>query len=324
MAKLKHRIQFYSNLATLENAGVAPLRAFAQHMPGSFQQAAADIQVLLKQGLTVAEAMSRLPKIFSSLECNLVQVGETTGRRDTVYKALRDWFQLTLRLRTIVITGLLYPLLVYHVAALLLPLISIFIDGVSISHAVTNALMMLAAPWVALLLANLFGASVLALPLVGRFLLRVPLVGNILYRLDGTRFFMAYSLCVRSGLGGMEAVRLAAACCRNPFLRRRFGDIADMMAARGCTFSEGLAERLHARDRNSMILEIMHTGEMAGTGDEAAAHIADVFRQEAETLMTRVAALLPTLLYLCLAVYLGFKIIRFYAKLYAPVRELLQ
>ncbi|MBN2450576.1 MAG: type II secretion system F family protein [Lentisphaeria bacterium] len=324
MGTLKHRVQFYNTVATLEEAGVPPLRAFQQRMPGIFGPAARDILALLKQGDTVSGAMSRLPRVFSSLEINLVHVGETTGRRATVYQSLRDWFQLVSRLRSILIAGLIYPALVYHVAAVLIPLITIFTDDLPVGAAAVRALLFMAFPWLLLLAAKSLAPVLSALPGLGGLILRVPLLGGVLYRLDSTRFFMALSLCLRSGLGGIGAVRMAASCCRNATLRRRFEEVADIMKAEGCAFSAALAERLHPHDRNTMILELMHTGELAGTTDEAAERIANICREEAETAMTRAAVVLPVLVYLCIAAYIGYKILTFYGKLYAPVRELLE
>lgn len=320
---LKHRIQFYNTLATLEDAGVPPMRCFAQRMPGSFQRLSRDIQVLLKQGETVSEAMARFPRTFSGLEINLVQVGEATGRRDTVYRSLRDWFQLVNRLRGTIISGLIYPAMVYHAAALLIPLITVFTDGVSPRRALVHALMMLAAPWCLLLLGRTIRSLGLGAGVISAMALELPLIGGLIYRLDCTRFFMALALCLRSGLGGINAVEMAAACCRNPRMQSRFKGIAALMRSEGCPFSDALARQLHARDRRSMILELMRTGEMAGTTDEAAERIAKVCQEEAETIMTRVAVVLPTIVYLCIALYLAWKIIGFYGKLLAPVRDLL-
>ena len=76
MATLKHRIAFYNTLATMEEAGVPPLRALQQRQPGAFQSGARDLLVLIKQGLTISQAMARDPALFSALETSLVQVGE--------------------------------------------------------------------------------------------------------------------------------------------------------------------------------------------------------------------------------------------------------
>lgn len=324
MAALKHRVTFYNTLATLEEAGVPPLRAFQQRLPGAFRQGATEMLGMLKQGLTISQAMSRLPALFSTFETALVQVGETTGRRDVVYKALRDWFQLVWRLRSRVISSLLYPAFVYHAASVLIPFITVFAEGVTPAAAARNAAVMLALPWVLWLGLRAAAPLVGALPGAGRVLLAVPVLGGVLFRLDCTRFFTALGLCLRSGLGGAGAVTIAAATCRNVHLRRRFAALARIMATRGCSFSEALEGVLLPLDRDTMILELMRTGETTGKTDEAAERIATICREEAEARLGQLAVLLPNIAYLCLLLYIASKILSFYGRLYSPVQELLE
>jgi type II secretory pathway component PulF len=325
MASLKHRITFYNTLATLEEAGVPPLRGLQQRMPGAFQRGTQDLRALVQQGLTISQAMARDPALFSALETSLVQVGEATGRRDTVYKALRDWFQLVWRLRARVISAMLYPAFVYHASCLLIPLISIFVEGASLAAAATRAALMLAAPWVCWLAVRALAPGLAVAPGVGRVLLAVPVLGGLLFRLDCTRFFTALGLCLRAGVGMAAAVEVAAATCKNTALRQRFAATARVMAAEGCTFTMALDRCLLALDRDTMIMELMRTGEEAGKTDEAAERIAGVCREEAEARLNQVAVLAPNIAYLFLALYIGYKIVSFYSQHYAPVmQELLE
>jgi hypothetical protein len=54
-----------------------------------------------------------------------------------------------------------------------------------------------------------------------------------------------------------------------------------------------------------------------------AERIARVSREEAETSIERAARIGPSLLYLCLALYIGYQIIQFYGQLYSNVNQLL-
>lgn len=301
------------------------MRALQQRLPGAFQAGAQGLLAGLKQGLTVSQAMGLNPQLFSALEVSLVEVGETTGRRDTVYKALRDWFQLVWRLRSRVISALLYPAFVYHAAAVLIPFITIFTEGVSIPAAAVRALCLLAAPWAILVCVRLGAPALGALPGVGAALLAVPVLGGVLFRLDCTRFFTSLSLCLRAGLGSAAATAISAATCRNPALRARFAAVGRTMATEACSFTDALGRTPLSLDREAMIMELMRTGETTGKTEEAAEHIAGVCREEAEARMTQVAILAPNIAYLFLAAYIGYKIISFYGRVMLdPIREQLQ
>jgi MSHA biogenesis protein MshG len=323
MSSLKHRIQFYHTLGTLEDAGVPRVRALQQSFPGIFRRIGERMSKVVSHGGTLSEGMESEGRVFSSFERNLVLVGEQTGRLDLVFRSLADWFQLVRTLRSRLISGLIYPLLVYHVAGVLIAVISVFTDGISPSAAAFRTAVWIAAPWV------LYFSFSLVLPLIFRgglmdaVLLHVPVVGAVSYTLNCTRFFYALALCLRSGLGMSDAIRLSAGGCTNRYLERRFRRIVDTMRSVGCTFTEALAQSMIGRDRGSMILELMRTGEQSGRTDEAAERIANNCREEAETLLIRIAAIVPTVVYLVIAVYIAFKIISFYGKLLAPVRDLL-
>ncbi len=324
MPSLKSRSQFYLTLATLDEAGVPRVRALQTGMPRAFAGAAKRIGHALQiEGITMHEAMGHLPNLFSRFERNMVAVGEATGRFDTVCRAMADWFTFVGAIRSKVISALLYPLMVYHVAAVLIPFISVILGKCSDTQAMRQGAVMLALPWLLLLGWCFFGGLLMALPGVADILLALPFIGGVIYRLDCARFFQAYSMGLNSGLGMFETVDLGVGACRNPAMARRFRQVAATMRAEGATFAQAFLARPSARDQGSMIPAMMQTGEATGRSAEMAERIARVSREEAETSIERAARVGPTLLYLCLALYIGYQIIQFYGQLYGNINQLL-
>ncbi|MBT3288912.1 MAG: hypothetical protein HN380_16305 [Victivallales bacterium] len=324
MPSLKARIQFYNTLATLEEAGVPRIRALQTALPYGFAAPAKQMAHALQvEGITMREAMVQLPRLFSGFECNMVAVGEATGRMDTVCRSLAMWYEFVGSVRSKIISGLLYPLLVYHLAAIIVPFISTLTDDVTSEAAIRRAIIWLAAPWVLLLAWRLFGRTILAIPGVSAVLVQMPLIGGVIYRLDCARFFQAYSMGLNSGLGLLETVDLGTNACKNPTLRNRFRQLGKTMRSEGVGFTAAFLSRPSARDRASMIPAMMQTGEETGQSSEMAERIARISREEAETTLERVSRILPTLIYLCLAIYIGYQIIHLYGKILQPVKDLL-
>ena len=324
MPSLKARIQFYNTLATLEEAGVPRIRALQTALPYGFAAPAKQMAHALQvEGITMREAMVQLPRLFSGFECNMVAVGEATGRMDTVCRSLAMWYEFVGSVRSKIISGLLYPLLVYHLAAIIVPFISTLTDDVTSEAAIRRAIIWLAAPWVLLLAWRLFGGTILAIPGVSAVLVQMPLIGGVIYRLDCARFFQAYSMGLNSGLGLLETVDLGTNACKNPTLRNRFRQLGKTMRSEGVGFTAAFLSRPSARDRASMIPAMMQTGEETGQSSEMAERIARISREEAETTLERVSRILPTLIYLCLAIYIGYQIIHLYGKILQPVKDLL-
>ena len=104
MSLLKRRSQFYRMLATLEGAGLPRVRALEQSYPWPFDRAAHTMAALIgRQGVTLSEAMTEHPRLFSQFERSLVRVGEQTGRVEQVFRSLAEWYELVNRLRSQVI-----------------------------------------------------------------------------------------------------------------------------------------------------------------------------------------------------------------------------
>ena len=269
--------------------------------------------------------MRGYPRVFSAMECSLVEVGERTGNAELVFRSLADWFKLLQTLRGQIITGLIYPFLQYHVAAILLPLIAYFAasitgEPITVAQAVTRCALLLGVPYAILFLLfvvrpRLFPTG-FPLPVwVSGLVLRVPLIGSLSRKLDNTRFFRALALSWRSGLGTMEAVHLAADSCSNSWTRGRFHRVAEQIASEGCTFVEAYCAQLSPREQSSMIVSMLETGELSGAADEMADRVASVCGEEAEQTLKRVSTIGPLLFYFLIAGYIAYQIIMFYKRI---------
>ncbi len=319
----KKRIQFYHTLATLEEAGVSRLQALRQRFPPPFGGAAKILSRNLRvEGLTLSESMRALPRLFSGMEQSLVAVGERTGSLDLVFRSLSEWFELLANLRSTLVSGLIYPAMTYHFAALAIPFIRVFTDGIPPLRAAAQAGLFLALPWAALILSRTVG-RMFHTDLLAGLVLRTPLVGSLVYRLDCTRFFHAYGLSLRAGAHTIQAIDLSAECCVNAVMRKRFHRIGELLQSEGIPFTEAFTAALPAARQSGIILSIMRTGEQTGRTDDSATRIARLFQEETQTVLKRIATILPTLVYLILAGFIAVQIFRFYGKLLAPIQELL-
>ncbi len=328
MSMHKRRAQFYHTLATLEDAGVPRVRALQQQFPAPFGRAARQMADMISvEGVQFEAAMGQMEPLFSPFERGLVKVGETTGRLETVFRSLAEWFQLMDTLRSQMISGLIYPALVYHVAAVLIPGIALITGSASVSQTLMRIVLLLAIPYVAafvlLVLLPRLSRRGPGLAVIGALTLRTPVLGTLVYKLNYSRFFHAYGIALRSGVGAPQAAELAAAGCSNPWIRRRLDGIVETVRSQACTFTEAFRQRMTRRDRNSMIVAMMDTGELSGAPDQMALKIAGVYREEAEEALKRVTTIAPVVVYLVLAMCIGYHIIKFYQGMADQIRELL-
>jgi len=324
---LKAKSQFYYSLSTMVQAGVHTVRALRQHHPPPFQRVSRIMATQIEHGEgDLGRLMEQWPRIFSPMESRLVSVGQRSGRLDTVYSALAEWFDLLARLRSEIISRLLYPALMYTAAAILIPLITVFIGHSSPAHAVMVSLTALALPvalYLALKSGGRFGAAYHAGPAIAdSLLLQVPVLGNTLRKLNYARYFRAYALALNAGVHVPEAIRLAADTCTNRTMNRRLREMADTVETEGCTFVEAFRRHSGTLIHDDLITTVLETGEESGSIVETAERLADVYWREAEQAMQRSAVVLPMLVYLALVAYMAYMIINLWGSLIQMTTQL--
>ena len=327
MSLLRDKSQFYRSMATLTNAGLPTVRALRQNHPGVTKRIAHRMADAVEDGEgDLGELMGLHPRVFSIFERQLVSVGQSTGRLDTVYVALADWLNLLGQLRGQVISGLLYPILLYHAGVVLTSGISILLKQVSLTVGIIQMSVLLGVPWAAVILYGLWRSAgpaggVRPVPL-DMLLLHLPILGSLVRKLNYAQFFRALGLALDAGVRVVDAVRLSADTCASPVLKARFRQTADSIAVEGCGFVEAFQIHAFPGAQNTLVESLLATGEQAGSMPEMAGRLGNIYWDDAELALRRIADLVPKLVYIALVVYMGFKVLSFWGQIIGMTTEL--
>ncbi|MCK4810256.1 MAG: type II secretion system F family protein [Candidatus Omnitrophica bacterium] len=119
-AKKKHRritlfdLGFFArNLSTTLSAGIPLLRSLEiiSSQAESLKLGAVTVSIVkeIKKGLSLSEAISKYPKIFSALWRGIIEVGETSGNLPFVLEKLADYLELRLDFERKIKNSLIYP-----------------------------------------------------------------------------------------------------------------------------------------------------------------------------------------------------------------------
>jgi type II secretory pathway component PulF len=329
MKQDKAKILFYGNLAMLEDAGVPLVRALRQNYPAPFRKLGQSLSRQIENGAgRLSDLMSQHP-VFSDIEIQLVAVGEQTGRLDHVFKALADCFQGRVSLRQTIVSGLTYPIFLYHFAAVIIPAIGLFIPpALSPQRVISQIAIASFGPYllwfsIKLLRPLLFPAGSQSALLATEFLLRIPFVGPLIRQVNYSSFFRNYSLALEAGVGVITATTMAGATCRNQAFKNRINQVAAQMERDRCPFSQAYQAMVPRHDQSELINSLMATGEETGRSAESAGRIADICQQAVTQKAERLAKLVPTLIYLMIAGYIGWKIVSFWSALISQTTDLL-
>ena len=298
------------NLSIMLGAGLPLIRALrlAAHGGGYMPRAFRRLLETCSAGNSLHEAMAKQPRVFPPLDVMLVRAGDTSGDLAETVKMLADWYEFRHRLRRVLMSGMVLPVAILHVAALIAPLPYLLMGGIDILEYVRVVLTWLLFFYVpaAAVLAILRltpGTGVLRKAL-DVLVSRVPILGGAVRHLALSRFCWAFHMLLKSGVPIIGAMEMAADASGNWVVDRLVRGGAD--AARdGRPVSEGLSRRLGRE-----FLDVWEVGEETGTLDEAARRLAVAAGQTAEGRFRALAVWVPRILYFLIMLRIAVQVLR--------------
>ena len=290
-SKMCHR------LGTSLNAGVdimGVLNREATHGTSAYRRHMTHVAEMVGKGTSLAEAMRDCGRYFPPLVCELVDVGEQTGRLESVLLRMADHYQHMRSLRRVFLLGILWPSLQLIVAILIIGLLifllgalgsSVEVFGLSGTRGVViyAAVVLTAFAVVALaargLLRGWFG------PWPGQLIMRIPGGGQ----LDQDHGDGAAGLDLVTGAGRGHrrgaAMRMALQSTQNAYFTRHM-DAAEAVIVRGGQFHEALQKTgTFTHD----FLTSLQNAELSGTESESLSRLSEDYQRQAETATTALA-----------------------------------
>ncbi|NUQ00406.1 MAG: type II secretion system F family protein [Armatimonadetes bacterium] len=281
-----------------------------------------------EQGEPLSSLMARRPDLFSPLEVGLIRAGEAGGRLDQTMLRLAEHYERELRTRQAVRGPLAYAgcvgvvfFFTAFVVAVVAPTLSANLSGRE-AHPVAWTLRLLA-PFL-FVLAAAFAARVFhrgspSLRLaVDATKLRLPLVGGLFRKMATARFSRSLGELVAAGLNAAEAVEIAAQSTGNLDLTRRLGALPAQLRQ-----GLPLATALESTGAFSpQVIQMVATGEETGATDEMLGKLSDYYDGESAAALSQLTVIGTALLFLVLALAVGWFAINFFVGLYGPILEL--
>lgn len=317
----RQRSQLFSQLATMEHAGIAPAQAFAiigRDLPADARQALAQTAALLAKGADVAKA-GRSSGVLLPWEARLVRAAATGGRLESLYKRLSEHYASRAQLFGRLKSRLIFPFLILTLATFVAPFPALFQGTIGLSGYLLRA----AGP--PLLLYG--GLRLLALAYRqqlaretgatwAKLLLAIPVLGGLLARQQQRDGLFGLLLLLESGVPILEALPLAGKSVADPLLRARFAGAAAALADGRSAVAETLNRYGVVDDASATAL--FASGEAAGRLDEAIRHQIRQWDAQLELQWDTLAEWLPRLLYAAVAIFMAWGIVGGYRGMIVP------
>ncbi len=336
---------FTRQLSTLQDAGLPILRSIRileqQQKPGMLKNVLKQITEDVEGGATLSEAMSRHPKAFDRLYCNMVAAGEAGGVLDVILQRLADFMEKSQKLKRKIIGAMIYPAVVLTIAAAIVTFImvkvvpkfrEIFADFQTKLPAVTEALIAISTwfaegtppGWVVIILAPAFlivtfklirqaQAGRLVLDLIT---LKIPILGQIVGKSSVARFTRTLGTLISAGVPILEAVNITRDTTGNEVYSRMLQRVHDAIRE-GDTFANPLRQ---SKTVDPIVINMVDVGEETGELDKMLMKVADNYDEEVDTLVASLVSLLEPIMVVVLGGIVGFIILA----LFLPLVTLIQ
>lgn len=290
--------QAYFDLATMLDAGMPILRSLdivVEGREGYLKRVFAQIRQTVGNGSSLAEALDNHPRVFPDLDRMLIEASETAGSLPALLTMLSEWHDFVHRLVRQMILGLIYPFLIVHIAAFVLPMPSLIlgkVTGIEYLGTVSRLVLLLWVPTgvvvLCVLLRDRFPVLRLPLDFAAQ---RIPVLGLAIYHMAICRYAKAFGMMYSAGVPITETVKRAGRVTGNVIVARLFAGAEASVRAGGMA-CEGFSKRLPSEYR-----QLWQIGEETGELDKTTAKIAEISGDRADLYFTEFAKWLPKVIY---------------------------
>ncbi len=301
----------YHDLAVLLDAGLPIIKSLdtvSEGLQGHLRNIFSSLTKSVSQGNTFADSMAKYPKVFARLDVMLVKSAELSGELPNCFKMLSNWYEFRNRIKGIIISGLILPILILHIMVFIVPLPSMVLGKISTTEYMMQIAKVLGLLYLLIGIALSVYHSVpnngLFRILLDALILRIPILGQAVRQLSICRYCRGFNMLYKAGVPIKDCAAQATELTGNLIIADMFKDGAASIAA-GKMAYEGFSRSLPLD-----YLSLWQTGEQIGELDKMVDKIAEIAGDRAELLFTEFAKWLPRLLYALVCIVLIIQIFK--------------
>ena len=296
-------ILMYRQMAMLLESGidiVASLELLQEQATSrAVKRVLGDVISDLRAGHQLSRALSKHPRVFSSIYCRLIGVGEQSGDLETVLKQVADYMEKEVTTAKETKSALMYPVITSIVTVGVIAVLVTFVlpgfgslySSLGVEMPASARLLIdlsgkLKEYWTFLMLGMLavLGLSYLYIRTPNgrakwdRLILRLPLLGRVIHLSELSHLCRSMSLTFRAGLPLTEILPLLVQSSRNRAMSKALTEVQQDMIK-----GEGISRPM-AKNKLflPMMVQMVRVGEETGNLDVTLLAVARSYDAEAE------------------------------------------
>lgn len=320
---LRDKAVFFRQLATLIESGMpfmGCLEALSKSPSVKVRKVVNSITPLIRKGSSLSDALSQFPGYFDKMVIMMIKAGEVGGQLEVRLKNIAAYLERMYSLQQQTITKLIYPAVLIHAGIFIPPLVLIFTEcvGAYLKATLIPLFILYATVFLLIFLYRVVSTVPGIREGVDAFFLYFPILGGFFRSRSVYRFMLVLADLSEAGVDLDMSVKTAADACGNAMARSKFLAIAPCIQD-GKPFTDCLKRTGMFPD---MCLQMIHSGEQSGNLPYMLGKSAELLGQDLERTTNIVFTILPVVLYLVIAGYMGYRIITTFSKIYAPLNDI--
>lgn len=326
--QIQQRADFYFQLQSLVAAGVPMIQALemvGRNPPArSYRPRIQELIGLLQQGSTLTEGARAQQAWLPEFDLALIAAGEQSGRLDSIFRHLGQYYKERAELMRRVLSNLLYPAFIIHLAILVFPvnLLQRMVWRGEMAPFLTQKLFVLIPLYLILLAVIVAGQGTHRRgwrALVENILNGVPALGSARKHLALARFSGALEALIAAGVPIIRAWDLAADASGSTRIQNAVGKMKPEVLG-GATPAEALRRTLAFPE---MFKNLYASGEMSGQLDSTMHRLHYYFQEQASLKYQNIGQWVPRILFMVIAIVIGYSVIRFYMNYFGQLENIL-
>ncbi|MGA1071865.1 MAG: type II secretion system F family protein [Pseudohongiellaceae bacterium] len=336
--KPAHVALFTRQFATMMKAGIPLVQSFdiviqgLDHPKMSLMTTA--IRAEIAAGNSFAESLRRYPRVFDTLYCNLIEVGESSGSLEVMLDRLATFKEKTEALKSKIRKAMNYPIAIILVALLssgimlieVVPALAETFSSFGAELPAFTLFVVALSDWVtAYWWQSLLGAGIVLIlskeallrfralrQLVDRLLLRLPIVGAIIKAACYARFSRTLSTLYAAGVPLVDALDSVAGATGNHVFEQAINKIRTEVTS---------GQSLHSAISSTglfptMISQMVSIGEESGSLEAMLERSATHFEAEVDDAVDSLTSLLEPAIIVVIGVLVGGLVIAMYLPIF--------
>lgn len=341
--KLQSLVVFSRQFATMIDAGIAIIKCLdileSQTKEESLKGIISATRKDVKGGLSLTDAISKHPHVFSKLYINMIKAAEIGGILDVILDRLAGFLEKEMEIRGKIKSAMMYPIIVLVFAIILVIALFLFVlprfkdifvsmnvDLPPVTQALFTASDWLQRDWWAALIIVISGIIAYkqyAKTTKGRYnidkiKLKLPIIGDLSLKLSVSRFSRTFGTLIASGVPMMRSLEIVGETSGNVVLAEAVAN-ARVSIREGAKISQPLA---NSGLFPAMVTHMIDVGEETGRMSEMLAKVADFYDDEVDAMVKGLTSMIEPLLIVFMGVLVGFIAISVMAPIFKLVSSI--